>query len=180
MFQVPSKCVENNFSQFWSRLKWKSPKKMKKNSDLSRCSKIGFDDFFKRLFYVSFDICTTLIFLPTHSLMFGECFKYLQSVLKMIFHNSGVVWNETIKGNVKNRLKKSSKPILEHLERSEFFPFFEEIFISYDFRIVKIIFSTFWRYLKHSLNIKECVGIKISCTTRINENIKANVEKSLL
>ena len=67
-----------------------------KNSDLSRRSKIGFDDFFKRPFYVSFDIFistsrTTLIFLPTHSLMFGECFRYLQSVLEMIFHDSGVV-----------------------------------------------------------------------------------------
>ena len=61
-----------------------------KNSELSRCSKIGFEDFFKRYFYFSFDIFistsrTTLMFLPTHSLMFGECLRYLQSVLKMIF-----------------------------------------------------------------------------------------------
>ena len=66
------------------------------NADFSKRTEIGFDDFFKRSFYVSFDIFistsrTTLIFLPTHSLMFGECFRYLQSVLKMIFHNSGVV-----------------------------------------------------------------------------------------
>ena len=89
------KMIFHNSGVVWSEnllKKWK-------NSDLSRCSKISFEDFFKRYFYVCFDIFistsrTTLIFLPTHSLMFGECFWYLQSVLKMSFHNSGVAWNE--------------------------------------------------------------------------------------
>ena len=52
--------------------------------------------FFKRLFYVSFDIFistsrTTLIFLLAYSLMLGECSRYLQRVLKMIFHNSEAI-----------------------------------------------------------------------------------------
>ena len=83
MFQVPLKCLENDFSQFWSRLKWISSKNGK-HSDLSRCVKLGFEDFFKRYFSFSFDIFismsrTTLISLLIHSLMFEECFKYLQS-----------------------------------------------------------------------------------------------------
>ena len=160
-------------------MKTSSKKKWKKKTQIFRDASKSVLTTFLRFpwyfhFYQSYD--SIFFFYRRIPWCSEECFKYLQSVLNMIFHNSGVVWNESIKGNV----KKSSKPILENLERSEFFPFFEEIFISYDFRIVKIIFSTFWRYLKHSLNIKECVGIKISCTTRINENIKANVEKSLL
>ena len=64
-----------------------------KNSDLSRRFKIRFGDFFKRHFYVSFDILISMsrmavIFLLTESLMFEECFRYLQRVLKMIFHAS--------------------------------------------------------------------------------------------
>ena len=74
---------------------------MKKNADFSRRTEIGFDNFFKRFFYVSFDIFistsrTTLIFLPTYSLMLGECYRYLQRVLKFIFHNSEAIWNENL------------------------------------------------------------------------------------
>ena len=65
-------------------------KKTGENSDLSRCSKIRFDDFFKRAFDASFDIFvstsrTILNFFTTHSLMFGKRFRYLQCALKVIF-----------------------------------------------------------------------------------------------
>ena len=87
--------------------------------------------FFKRYFYVSFDIFistsrTTLISLPTHSLIFGECLRYFQSVLKMIF------------------------TILE-APRSEFFPLFEEIFISNDSRIVK-------NHFQHTLKVPKTLS----------------------
>ena len=57
--------------------------------------------FFKRFFYVSFDIFistsrTTIIFLQTHSLMLAECSRYLQRVLKFIFHNSEAIWSENL------------------------------------------------------------------------------------
>ena len=133
-----------------------------KNSDLSRHSKIGFDDFFKHSFYVSFDIListsrTTLIFWQTHSLMFEECFRYLQCVFKMIFM---LLKRFEIKGNVKMSLKKSPNLILKCLERSEFFPFWRKFLFQKAPGAWKIIFNTRW-YLKHFSNFKEYVSRKI-------------------
>ena len=91
--------------------------------------------FFKRYFYVFFDIflstCrTTLIFSPTHSLMFGECFGYLESVLKIISHNSGVFWSENLlKKWKKSDLSRSSKIGLEDFFKRYFYVSFD-IFIS--------------------------------------------------
>ena len=45
----------------------------------------------------------------------------------------------------------SSKPILEHLESSEFFPFFEEIFTSNDSTIVK-------NHFQHTLKVPETLS----------------------
>ena len=115
--------------------------------------------YFKLPFYVSFDIFistsrTTLIFLPTHSLMFEECFRYLQSVLKIIFHPSGVVWNENLQKKGKN------SDLSRRFKMWVFFHFFRKFSFQMTPELWKIIFNKLWRYLKHSSNIKECVGKK--------------------
>ena len=48
--------VENDFSQFLSRLKWKSPQKTEESQIFRDDPKSVLTTFFKRLFYVSFDI----------------------------------------------------------------------------------------------------------------------------
>ena len=48
---------------------------------------------------------TTLIFWLTHSLKFGECFRYLQRAFKIIFHASGAVWNENLLQKWKKKLE---------------------------------------------------------------------------
>ena len=118
---------------------------------------------FKRPFYVSFDIFistsrTTLIFLPTHSLMFGECFRYLQSVLKMIFHNSGVVWNENLlKKMEKTQIFRDAPKSVLTTFLNALFTFFKGILISNGSRIVR---NHFWHTLKVSEIFSEHQGMR--------------------
>ena len=125
------KMISHNSGVSWSENLLKKWKK----SDLSTCSKIGLEDSFKRYFYVSFDIFistgrTTLIFLPMHSLMLGKCFRYPQRVLKMISHNSGVSWSESLlKKWKKSDLSRCFKIGLEDFFKRYFYVSFD-IFIS--------------------------------------------------
>ena len=50
VFQVPSKCVENYVSQFWSRLKRKSPQKMKKTQNFRDAPKSVLKTFLSDIF----------------------------------------------------------------------------------------------------------------------------------
>ena len=109
--------------------------------------------------------------------MFGECFKYLQGVLKMIFHNSGVVWSENLlkKMEKTQNFRDAPKLVLKTFLSDMFtFPSTFHFYDSYDSNFL----PTHWRYLKHSPNVKKCVGkkIRVERTTRRNENIKGNVK----
>ena len=72
-------------------------------AEFSRWFKIDFEDFFRSPFDVSFDIfisaCRRTIDIllqlfgydSKYFLMFGDCLKYLQRVLKMIFDDFGAL-----------------------------------------------------------------------------------------
>ena len=98
------KMIFHNSGVVWSENLLKKGKKLRTFEMLqNRFWRLFLSDIFTFPLIFSFlRVRTTLIFLPTHLLMFGECFRYLQSVSKMIFHNSGVVWSE-------NLLKKMEK-----------------------------------------------------------------------
>ena len=114
--------------------------------------------YFKRPFYVFFDIFIstsrmTLNVLPIHSLMFEDCFRYLQSLLKIIFYHSGVMWNENF------FLKWKKTHILKRLERSKFFLFFG------DFHFKRLqngtkLFSTNFEGTKNTLRTSRNVSVK--------------------
>ena len=76
--------------------------------------------------------------------MFGECVGKKIRVVRL-------VEMKISKEILKYRLKKSSKQILEHLESSEFLPFFEETFTSNDSRIVK-------NHFQHTLKVPETLS----------------------
>ena len=95
VFLVPSKCVEHNLPPFWSRLRWKSPKKRKKLRSFETLQNVSFFHFFR----------------------------------KFSFQMTPDLW--------------------------------------------KIIFNKLWRYLKHSSNIKECVGKKFRVIRLVEMKMKS-------
>ena len=53
VFQISSMCIENDFSQFWSRLKWKSPEKNGKSHIFRDAPKLALKRFLSDKFTFS-------------------------------------------------------------------------------------------------------------------------------
>ena len=125
------------------------------NTDFSRCFKIEFGHFFKLHFYVSFNIFIStcrmiIIFLPTYSLILGECFRYLQRVLEMIFDDSCALWSENLLQKCKNgRIFEMVQnrfwrlflaPFLRFLQYFHFYVSYDHNFFTYVFLDVRRVF----------------------------------------
>ena len=149
------KMIFHNSADVWNE---NFLKKNGRNLDLLRRSKIGFDDFFKRIFYVSFDIYA-IEHVEYWVTYFQVCWENFPSIKECVDTKLRVrlvemkISKETLKKIVKTYFGSSRKIWVSSI--------FEEIFISNGSRIVKIIFNAHWRYLKRFPNINECVVNKI-------------------
>ena len=92
----------------------------------------------------------TIIFLPTYSLMLGECFRYLQRVLKVLFDTSEALWSEKIGKKwwkvrnfelVQNQFwRLFLAPILRFLRYFHFYVSYDHTFFTYVFLDVRRVF----------------------------------------